>query len=571
MAETNLGPKAPKDPTKKRNHFYIMRNKPVSASPSEDGKGVCFIYEDDGRMVSAARLVGGIEDEEELKLLETTEGFRKLVHSVGVSVETSENIDSVRFVLQMYGKEDIYGGGTNIIADVPTNGVEVVIDLDQIEWRSDDNVPGQIRFEFEKSGPVADVSVCFYLNDGFDAPEVEEESSVDFDSKEYDLMIDNAIMQQGNNYRIKKALEKARRGEETTLAFIGGSVTQGAGAVPINTQCYARKIYEGFCQLAGVDYDKNVKYIKAGVGGTPSELGMLRYKRDIVDESIPDLVVIEFAVNDAGDETGGECYDSLVRKAYNGPGNPAVVLLFGVFADDFNLQDRLSPVGLAYNLPMVSTKNSVTEQFYKKATEGRIVTKNQFFYDRYHPSNIGHKIMADGVIRMLKNADMAELDEEVDIKSITPPIGGDFENVYRIDRKENEVGAVIDCGSFAAIDKETQYVERNMDVFGTLQFVDNWMHPENGKDDVKPFTMDVKCKSILLIYKDSGENKVGKADVYVDGKKTYYVDPRVIGWTHCNAVIIHRGEESSEHHVEVHMASGSEDKEFTILGFGVVL
>lgn len=89
----------------------------------------------------------------------------------------------------------------------------------------------------------------------------------------------------------------------------------------------------------------NVKFVKAGVGGTPSELGMLRFDRDVLrDGEKPDIVVVEFAVNDEGDETKGDCYESLVRKILKLDWNPAVVLLFSVFANDWNLQDRLSPV-----------------------------------------------------------------------------------------------------------------------------------------------------------------------------------------------------------------------------------
>lgn len=562
------GPKAPKDPTKKRKCFYIMRNKSIAASPRDNGKGVCFIYENDGRMLSASRLVGGITDENILNLMTTTEGYRRLVHSIGVTVESEADISNVGFVFQMYGHKDVYGSGTSIEVDIPVNEMETVIELDKIDWSDDDNEPGQIRFEFEKSGVKANVSVCFYLNDGFDAPEPEDEFPVDFESKDYEQIIAKSLMNKGNNARIKKAIDKARRGEDTTLAFIGGSITQGAGAVPINAECYARKIFEGFCKIAGQSTEDNVHYIKAGVGGTPSELGMLRYKRDILDEGTPDIVVVEFAVNDEGDETQGECFDSLVRKIYEGPGKPAVIILFAVFADDFNLQERLSPVGMAYDIPMVSTKNSVVEQFGMKQGAGRVVSKNQYFYDRYHPSNTGHRIMADGVLNLFKIVDAENYDEEIDsLSSIEAPIGGDFENVIRFDKDENTVDAVMDCGSFNEVDEDIQAVERNMDLFTTPQFANNWMH----KTGDKPFTIDIKCKILLMVFKDSCENRVGKAEVYVDGEKTLTADPREVGWTHCNAVIVYRGTESANHHVEIRMAKDCEDKEFTILGFGAVL
>lgn len=570
MSEQIRGPKAPKDPTKKRSGFYIMRNKDVAASPTDGGRGVCYIYENDGRMISASRLVGGITDEDMLNLLLTTEGFRKLVHSIGVTIEAEDKDSTVRFVLQMYGKTDVYGSGTNIVADIPGNGMEIIIDMaDDVDWSDDDNEPGQIRFEFDKAGVSASVSVCFYLNDGYTAPEPEEETPIDFASDEYKKMIERSLVYKGNNYRIKKAIEKASNGEETTIAFIGGSITQGAGAVPINTECYARKIFEGFCDLANREYDDNVHYIKAGVGGTSSELGILRYKKDILDEGTPDVVVVEFAVNDEGDETKGECYDSLAKMIYDGPGHPAVILLFSVFADDFNLQERLSPVGYAYNLPMVSVKNSVTEQFYQKSGEGRLVSKNQFFYDRYHPTNAGHKIMADGVINMMKIAMESEPDEElVSLDNMKPAKGNNFAGVIRIDRTTNEVGAVIDCGSFTDTDTIIQCVERNMDLHVTPQFADNWMRKSDGGN--KPFVMDVEAKIIMMVFKDSAENITGKADVYVDGVKTLYADPREVGWTHCNSMICYRSDVTAVHHVEVKMAEGSEDKEFTILGFGVV-
>lgn len=569
MSKEVKGPRAPKDPTKKRSGFYIMRNKDISASPKDDGTGVCYIYENDGRMISSARLVGAITDEDMLNLMTTTAGFRKLVHSIGVSIQTPDRDSIVRFVLQMYGHADVYNSGTNIIADVQGNGMENIIELDSIDWSDDDNEPGQIRFEFEKAGMSAQVSVCYYLNDGYTAPEPEDEHPVDVNSDAYQEMITWSLMNQGNNYRLKKAIDKAMRKEDTTIAFIGGSITQGAGAVPINTQCYARKIYEGFCEMTGCNPDENVHYIKAGVGGTPSELGMLRYKKDILDEGTPDIVVIEFAVNDEGDETKGECYDSLVRMAYDGPGHPAVILLFAVFADDMNLQERLSPVGYGYDIPMVSVKNSVTEQFYKSYEEGRLVSKNQFFYDRYHPSNIGHKIMADGVLYMMKQAMKAPLDEEVaSLRDKDCIIGSDFADVIRVDRAQNPVNAIIDCGSFTATDTDIQYVERNMDPHGTPQFTDNWMHAMDAAD--KPFTLETDAKIILLIFKDSADNRTGKADVYVDGEKTYYADPREIGWTHCNAAIVYRSNTTAHHTVEIRMAQGSADKEFTILGFGIV-
>ncbi len=83
-------------------------------------------------------------------------------------------------------------------------------------------------------------------------------------------------------------------------------------------------------------------------------------------EEQPDIIVIEFAVNDEGDETKGDCYESLVRKAVKLPWKPAVSLLFSVFANDWNLQERLKPVGLRYDLANGQHKRCSRPQFQIK-------------------------------------------------------------------------------------------------------------------------------------------------------------------------------------------------------------
>ena len=55
-------------------------------------------------MISSARIVGNITDETMLKMLTTTKGFRRLVHSIGVSVEMDGVNKKVEFAFQMYGK-----------------------------------------------------------------------------------------------------------------------------------------------------------------------------------------------------------------------------------------------------------------------------------------------------------------------------------------------------------------------------------------------------------------------------------------------------------------------------------
>jgi len=565
------GPKAPEDPVERKKGFFVMFETIIEATPRMNSKPSQEIYLE-GRLFDNAKFVGGVTDEHILNLLRSCAGFRELVHSIGVSV-TSNNPEtkSVTFELQNWGKTNKYESGSRLRVDCPTDGTEVLITLADADLSEDDDIPGKFAFIFDQVGELATASVVFYVNDGFDVPEMTPEPAVSYDSEAYRKMIAKSLLHKGNTVRLKKAIEKAKRGEDVTIAYIGGSITEGAGAKPIHTECYAYQSYQRFKEMFGQDGGEHIHLVKAGVGGTPSQLGLIRYERDVLHDGAvqPDIVVIEFAVNDAGDETKGNCYESLALKALSAEYAPAVILLFSVFVNDWNLQDRLAPVGYHYNLPMVSVKDAVVDQFRLTKAEGNLISKRQFFYDVYHPTNDGHRVMADCIARLFAVVDQSEVDRE-DIKlDIPPAIGRDFIDIRLLDRKDGLDSATIVEGSFVDTDQDLHMVGMDASPEPTPQFPYNWMHsPDAGNE---AFRLTIRSKSLMAVFKDSGSRDFGKAEVYVDGQLVKTYNPHDINWTHGNAVILYQEEESKEHLVEIKMAAGDEDKRFTILGFGYTL
>ena len=640
------GPVAPKDPVKKRPAIYLMYDKQIFANPFKDGTGVTFLFMDDGRMPALAKMVGGVEDENILKMLGPTEEFRKLVYGIGVSMINEKQVNG-KFVLQMYGKTDVYNSGTVITTELTPDGTEYLIPLSDVEWSGDDDRVGQIRFHFDKPEFPATVMLKLYLNDGYTAPEFVPADPVDINSDRYKELIAQSLVSLGNYERLKKAIDKARSGESVKMAFIGGSITQGAGATPINAECYAFKTYKAFDEMFSSAH--NTEYIKAGVGGTPSEFGIVRFDRDILrggyflnedagkgiaPDREPDIAIVEFAVNDEGDETKGKCYEGLIRRFLQMKNMPAVIIIFSVFIDDYNLQERLSPIGFHYEIPMVSAKNAVTEQFYVSKEQGRIITKDQYFYDRYHPTNLGHTVMADCIINVFKlvkgSEDADNLIKEnssmfkVGTTKAGEALGGNINKYGRITKediingqksyklpetfkmsdafeyislvtigensKDVPGGICLDTdttanikasgkddhgntwtisnfkfGDFKDNDPESQYAERDFDLFGTMQFRDNRRHISGSE----PLTFEADCKLLMVVTKDSAAPDEGCADIFVDDKLVRTVNPREIGWTHCNAMIVFNNESKGLHKVKFAMHPGDEDKKFTILAFGI--
>lgn len=563
------GPTAPKDPTKKRPCLYMMLDQDIAGMPGNDGscRDTNFM---EGRLIEQVKGICGDVDEEILKLLENMEGFTKLVHSVGISITASseeQKNEYIGFIMQCYGKTDKYATGTNVRTKCPCNGEEVLLPVEEMGIGEQDDIIGAFHFDFPETCKSASVTLKFYLNDGFHVPEIEVDPPIEFDSENYRKMIESSLLSLGNTLRLKRAIEKAKRGEEVVVAYIGGSITQGAGAKPITEKSYAYLSYRGFCDLFTKDGGEHVKFVKAGVGGTPSELGMIRYERDVTDygKIKPDIVIVEFAVNDEGDETEGVSFESLVRKIAKAENEPAVILNFAVFMSEWNLESRLVPIGENYDLPMVSVKAAVVPQFSKDT----VITKRQYFYDIFHPTNDGHRVMADCLIHLFEKADEAEMPACDSDFSKSPVKGNQFEDIVLVDSVNIADFASVTVNGFDYEDTDIQCVERNMDNFSTPVLKNGWAKGSGTKE--AEFNMTITCKNLILVSKDSGDPQFGKADVYVDDKLVLTPDPLVVGWSHCNPQIILDETESKEHQVRIVMHPGDEEKRFTILGFGVTV
>ena len=126
-------------------------------------------------------------------------------------------------------------------------------------------------------------------------------------------MYDKAMVSYGNTSMMQNVIKKAQSGEKVTVAYLGGSITEGISAGADG--CYAKLTYDYFAQKFGTG--DNVQYVNAGLSGTPSKLGILRLDRDVLAYE-PDICFIEFAVNDGTYQFLG-CSDSITKKVFSFP------------------------------------------------------------------------------------------------------------------------------------------------------------------------------------------------------------------------------------------------------------
>ena len=364
----------------------------------------------------------------------------------------------------------------------------------------------------------------------------------------------------GNNLRLKNVIERAQSGEQITVGTVGGSITEGALAAKYE-ECWAVRFAARFGETYGTDGGTNVTLVNCGVGGTPSPFGYMRYGRDILarvpesdPDGYPDLVVIEYAVNDWAEPTGCRCYESMVKEILSQPNNPAVILLFSARNDGWNVQNELQKIGNCYDLLMVSVRDGLYKHLDKD------FPKKSFYKDEYHPNSTGHGMMADAMMTAVADAAAAETAEtDIDL-SVKPVYGTDFVGLKTIYGDSVPEGITVERGSFDKVDKTTYSNRPVGQVCGK-----NFCHgTSSGTDPMKVTGVFRKC---LIAWKAAAEDTYGTAEILVDGKIKATLKGGSGKWGQSEVVLVLDEKEAAEHTVEIRVVE--KGKRFTITAVSV--
>ena len=382
---------------------------------------------------------------------------------------------------------------------------------------------------------------------------------------DYQKMIENTIVSTGTNARMKKLLAKVRRGDKVKIAAIGGSVTEGAG--PANfTDGYAYQFFRAFKAKYAPGDGSNLSFNNAGLSGTGSLVGIVRYEQDVVKVcgGNPDLLIIEFAVNDNGDVLCQRTFEAIIRKAMLANPDCAVIAMYAV-ASYGNTAGQKKPVADHYLLPQINMMPVVNG-----AIANKTFTKEQYFTDYAHPTFEGHQFMCDCLMALVDKLDKAAKESEVHVPASCfkePSLYG----LKRILPGVADANVKIERGDFKETDRKTQTLKKT----NASDFPENWKKKLDAKAENLPFKMELTCKSLIFIYKvqASGDaEKFGKAEVYVDGRKVATYDGgKEGGWNNCEPNIIIDERTAAKHTVLVKMAPGSEKLGFTIVAMGYSL
>ena len=300
--------------------------------------------------------------------------------------------------------------------------------------------------------------------------------------------------------RLQNCMKRAENGEELTIGFLGGSITQGSLAT-IHENTYAYRVFTWWEKTFP---NTKFHYVNGGIGGTTSHYGVSRAVTDLLMYQ-PDFVIMDFSVNDDANEFFQETYEGVVRKILNWPSAPALILLNNVFYDTgLNAQEYHNAVGEWYHVPYVSIKDSV----YQKMKQGDY-TRDELTPDGLHPNDKGHELVAGEITAYLESVKNSPETKEAsaDMTLPAPMTKNAYENAKRLTIREI-------CPKLSGFRADTEEKTGYLD-----HFKNGWIGKEAG--DGIYFEVEASC--IAVQYRKTINRPAVRAELILDGDTAHKI------------------------------------------------
>lgn len=355
-------------------------------------------------------------------------------------------------------------------------------------------------------------------------------------------LIAQSLVSTGNTHRISRVFEKAAAGEDITIAYVGGSITEGYAVGARAPECYASlsaaEFETAYCSGGTVTCQND------GFAAAPSIIGNLQ-AADTVLPSEPDIILIEYAVNDGQNEIYQAAYESLVRTCLEAPNEPAVILLFTWMETGHTCQDQQQAIGEYYDLGMISLRDAIASEI-----ESGAMKWSEYGADNVHPSASGHRLLADMLANYFASAKAKKPEKDYAL-----PADSLHENLYLNAKICDASNTLYRDGSWEA--------GSHSNVF-RAGFV---YQKDQGNE---PLVMDLTGRSLFIIYKKYSDPDWGLAGIYVNGSLAGVVSANQPGrWGEPAVDLIETYDSVQDLHVEIRMLDDQTDKSFEILALGV--
>lgn len=182
-----------------------------------------------------------------------------------------------------------------------------------------------------------------------------------------------------------------------TIGYLGGSLTAGSGASDPEKTSWRALTIQWFRDKFP---EAKIDAVNAAIGGTGSDLGVYRVGMDLLEKK-PDLVFVEFAVNDDGRAQGDResvlpNMEGIVRQIWRANPKADIVFVFTTMQrwEPYHREAQPPPsvevhrrVAAHYGIPTVDIGSGIWE-----AVAGGKHTWEEIMPDKVHPKDLGYEV-----------------------------------------------------------------------------------------------------------------------------------------------------------------------------------
>jgi lysophospholipase L1-like esterase len=227
--------------------------------------------------------------------------------------------------------------------------------------------------------------------------------------------------------------DKLRAGVPVTVAYLGGSITAGAGASNLEKTSFRALVTDW---LRKNHPKSEITELNAAINNTGSSggslYGALRARRDLIAYK-PDLVFVEFAVNDTNEDEAAarKAIEGLLRQLLVVAQPPEVVMLYATNAKRGVRAEWHETIASHYRVPSINLQNRVWAMIEEGKTQPAELwpassRPSASWKDTVTPSDAGHRLYADLITSFL--ADQEKTPPAPLMRSLPPPLISDEMN-----------------------------------------------------------------------------------------------------------------------------------------------
>lgn len=344
-----------------------------------------------------------------------------------------------------------------------------------------------------------------------------------------------------SNNRIKSAAKKALDGDIVKIVYLGGSVTAGyipgAGTEDDN---YARLSFDVFCKKTR---NNSSLYLNLGFCGANSLLGLSLTDR-FLKTFKPDIVFVEYAINNCIDNESMLAYEGLVRKLLYIESRPAVIPLHIPNKDFYTAESYMRTIDNHYNLQTVSAAEDLQNMI-----EERKIKWVDYSSDNGHPNKWGHHFIAERISKYYSS---------IWKQKFIPEEKGETEPYYS---KEYANYRNIDFENIRDLYMNGFVFDSKSELFP------NGITSTGQRQSTVSFTE--KFRILFIIFQQSNNVNCGELQVYIDNNYTENISGySVHGWNNPCMKIICRNDTEAFHDVKLVMKNNDGKRFIHIYGMG---